>query len=115
MTTLKVDFLTYSGATGDITFATSGVTTSGDYAIATGLINPSTQAITTTGNISGYTYKTSGNVTVIAGAGTVTPYGLYALPSGVPSEGSTAIYEPTGNTSWRTLTTTALTIALGKC
>jgi hypothetical protein len=115
MTVLKVDNITFAAASVDVTYALSGIATSGDYALATGLINPATNDIATTGIISGYTYKTSGNATVLSAAGAVTPYGLYALPSGVPVPNHGAFYTNTTQTEWRRLTTTAFSIALSKC
>jgi len=115
MTTLKVDNIVFAAATVDVTLELSGISTSGNYAIATGLIDPTTNNISTTGAISGGTYKTSGNVTVISGGGTVIPYGLYELASGTSWPSAGIQYTTSGQTQWVTLTNTALSIALGKC
>jgi len=115
MTTLKVDFITFAGASSDVTLEVSGIASSGNYAIATGLIDPTTNNISTTGAISGGTYKTSGNVTVISGGGAISPYGLYVLASGAPWAGASITYSSGNQTVWETLTSTALSIALGKC
>jgi hypothetical protein len=115
MTTLKVDFITFQGASSDVTLELSGIASSGTYATATGLIDPTTNNISTTGIISGIVFKTSGNVTVISDAGTISPYGLYNLASGAPQYRESITYVSGAETVWQTLTDTALSIALGKC
>jgi hypothetical protein len=118
MTTLKVDNIIFSTSGGDVSVALSGTITSAQYALITGIINPTNGNITTTGVISGGSFKTSGNVTVIDAAGGVSPYGLYTLPSGTSvsgyvatkGEGTTVAWSP-GPSGY----SVAFSIALGKC
>jgi hypothetical protein len=115
MTILKVDNLIFSTTTGDVSCAISGAIDSATYALITGIINPTNGNITTTGAISGGSFKTSGNVTVIDAAGGINPYGLYSLPSGVGGACNIAIKTDSTLSQWANVTTTALSIALGKC
>jgi hypothetical protein len=118
MTTLKIDNIIFSTASGDVSTAISGAITSAEYAIITGIINPTNGNIATTGVISGGLFKTSGNVTVIDSAGGVSPYGLYTLPSGVGISGYVATKGGTTTSAWETTPSgysTAFSIALGKC
>ena len=117
MTTLKVDNIIFTTASGDVSTAISGAITSGQYALITGIINPTNGNITTTGVISGGSFKTSGNVTVIDSAGGVSPYGLYTLPSGVGTSGYVVTKSGGTTTVWAAYSgySTAFSIALGKC
>jgi hypothetical protein len=118
MTTLKIDNIIFSTASGDVSTAISGAITNAEYAIITGIINPTNGNITTTGVISGGSFKTSGNVTVIDAAGGISPYGLYTLPSGVGVSGYVATKSEGTTTSWGPVPSgysTAFSIALGKC
>jgi len=94
---VKSDFLVYNTTTGDVTLTVSGIN---DGATLTGIVNPTTKNITTTGVISGYTYKTSGNVTVISGSGNVRPYGLYSFPTVTGVSGYVLSTNGDGTTSW---------------
>jgi hypothetical protein len=115
MKILKVDNIIFTTATGDVSTALSGTITAAQLAIITGTVNSTNGNIATTGVISGGTFKTSGNVTVINSAGGVSPYGLYTLPSGVGSSGY-IVAKASGTTSeWASTVTTARSIALGKC
>ena len=118
MTTLKIDNIIFTTTTGDVSTALSGWLTSADYAIITGIINPTNGNITTTGVISGGSFKTSGNVTVIDAAGGISPYGLYTLPSGVGVSGYVTTKSGGSTTAWSPVPSgysTAFSIALGKC
>lgn len=115
MTVLKIDNLIFSTTTGDVSSAVSGIITNATYALISGVINIANGNITTTGVISGGSFKTSGNVTVIDSAGGINPYGLYSLPSGVGGIGNIAIKTDSTLSQWTTITTTAFSIALGKC
>lgn len=94
---VKSDFLVYNTTTGDVTLTVSGIN---DSAALAGIVNTTTKNITTTGVISGYTYKTSGNVTVISGSGDVRPYGLYSFPTTTGTSGNTLTSNGDGTTSW---------------
>ena len=94
---VKSDYLVYSTITGDVTLTVSGINDSSTLA---GIVNPTTKDITTTGVISGYTYKTSGNVTVISGSGDVRPYGLYSFPTTTGTSGNVLTSNGDGTTSW---------------
>jgi hypothetical protein len=108
---VKSDYLVYSTATGDVTLYASGIN---DSSILGSIVNPTTKDITTTGIISGYTYKTSGNVTVISGSGNVRPYGLYSFPTTTGTSGNLLITNGDGTTSWNnvSIVTIGKTIAL---
>jgi hypothetical protein len=98
---VKSDFLVYNTTTGDVTLTVSGINDGAALAaIVTGIVNTTTKNITTTGVISGYTYKTSGNVTVISGSGDVRPYGLYSFPTTTGTSGNTLTSNGDGTTSW---------------
>ena len=96
---VKSDYLVYSTATGDVTLYASGIN---DSSILGSIVNPTTKNITTTGIISGYTYKTSGNVTVISGSGDVRPYGLYSFPTTTGASGNVLLTNGDGTTTWST-------------
>jgi hypothetical protein len=117
MTSLKIDNIIFTTTTGDVSTAVSGCITSAQYAIITGIINSANGNITTTGVISGGTFKTSGNVTVINSAGGVSPYGLYTLPSGAGVSGAVVTKSGGTTTAWVAPSgySTAFSIALGKC
>jgi len=104
---VKSDFLVYNTTTGDVTLTVSGIN---DGATLTGIVNPTTKNITTTGVISGYTYKTSGNVTVISGSGNVRPYGLYSFPTTTGTSGNLLTSNGDGTTSWVSSTSTYATL-----
>ena len=119
MTTLKIDNIVFTNNGSDATLALSGVVDVATYNATTGVIDPVTNNITTTGVISGASYKTSGNVTVISGSGNIRPYGLFSFP---PSGGTSGYYLTTnadGSTSWvanqSVGVTTAFYIAISKC
>jgi hypothetical protein len=115
MTTLKVDNVIFESIAGDVSVALSDTISPATYALITGIINPTNGDITTTGTISGASYKSSGNVTVIDSFGGVSPYGLYLLPSGVGISGYIAIKKNPNITEWTFPVTSSFAIALGKC
>ena len=115
MTTLKVDTVIFDSNAGDVSVALSNTISTATYALITGIINPANGNITTTGTISGGSYKSSGNVTVIDSSGGVSPYGLYLLPSGVGISGYIAIKKDPNITEWNFCVTSSFAIALGKC
>ena len=96
---VKSDYLVYSTITGDVTLTVSGIN---DSSVLASIVNPTTKNITTTGIISGYTYKTSGNVTVISGSGDVRPYGLYSFPTTTGTSGNVLTTNGDGTTTWST-------------
>lgn len=108
---VKSDYLVYSTVTGDVTLTVSGIN---DSSVLASIVNGVTQNITTTGVISGYTYKTSGNVTVISGSGDVRPYGLYSFPTTTGTSGNVLITNGNGTTVWGDVTVASIgrTIAL---
>jgi hypothetical protein len=108
---VKSDYLVYSTITGDVTLTVSGIN---DASVLGSIVNGITKNITTTGIISGYTYKTSGNVTVISGSGDVRPYGLYSFPTTTGTPGNVLTTNGDGTTSWDAVSIVSLgkTIAL---
>lgn len=108
---VKNDYLVYSTVTGDVTLTVSGIN---DSSVLGSIVNGVTKNITTTGVISGYTYKTSGNVTVISGSGNVRPYGLYSFPTTTGASGNILTTNGDGTTSWNpnVIATIGRTIAL---
>lgn len=122
---VKIDYIVYTNSGVDLSAipdffsgATSGGYTSA-YETATGIINQTNLNVSTTGVISGSVFKISGNITVIDSSGVFYPYGgIYAFPewgSAGPSTSHSIFYDSSGKTKFTTLTSTALTIALGKC
>lgn len=99
---VKSDYLVYSTTTGDVTLTVSGIN---DSSVLASIINSTTKDITTTGIISGYTYKTSGNVTVISGSGDIRPYGLYSFPTITGTSGNALTSNGNGTTSWTVIAT----------
>jgi hypothetical protein len=108
---VKSDYLVYSTTTGDVTLTVSGIN---DSSVLGSIVNGITKNITTTGIISGYTYKTSGNVTVISGSGDVRPYGLYSFPTTTGTSGNILTTNGDGTTVWNpnVIATIGRTIAL---
>jgi hypothetical protein len=108
---VKSDYLVYSTTTGDVTLTVSGIN---DSSVLASIVNTTTKNITTTGIISGYTYKTSGNVTVISGSGDVRPYGLYSFPTTTGTSGNVLLTNGDGTTTWSATTAVTLgqTVAL---
>jgi hypothetical protein len=115
MTTLKVDNLIFDASGTDVSSPVSYAITAAQFAIITGIVNPANGSIITTGVISGGTFKTSGNVTVITSAGGVSPYGLYTVPSGVGVSGYYAVKDSGTTSIWANPVSTSRSIALGKC
>lgn len=118
MTTLKIDTIVFTNNSIDATFELSGIVNQATYNATTGVIDPVTNNVITTGVISGCTYKTSGNVTVISGSGDVRPYGLFSFPASVGVSGYSLQTAADGSTNWSSKPsglTTAFYIALNKC
>lgn len=118
MTTLKIDTIVFTNNSVDANFAVSGIVDAATYNATTGTIDPVTENVSTTGIISGWVYKTSGNVTVISGSGDVRPYGLFSFPTSGGISGYFLKSEGNGSTSWTPSAsglTTAFYIAITKC
>lgn len=118
MTTLKIDTIVFTNNSVDATIELSGIVNQATYDATTGVINPVTKNVNTTGEISGYVYKTSGNVTIISDSGNVRPYGLFSFPASVGASGYFLTTDANGSTSWSAVApglTTAFCIALNKC